>query len=246
MATTARDILTAALTELGVLASGEVATGQEGIDGLVSFNNLLDSWAAERLNIYTITRTTWTIVSGTSTYTVGAGGTVNIARPVFVDNIKFIDTAMTTPYEYTLGLLTDAAYEAIPSKTLTATYPSTAYYQQTLATSGFAQLFLWPVPTSATLTGVIYAPQACPELATLDTNILLLTGYRRMLVKNLALELAPQYERQADPALVAQAMEAKATVKRANFRLADLTIDQGALPQGTYHRWGYGFSIFQG
>jgi hypothetical protein len=79
---------------------------------------------------------------------------------------------------------------------------------------------------------VLYAPAAVSEFAGLSTAISLPPGYRRMLVKNLAVDLAPSYEKEVSSALYEAAVEAKAVVKRANRRLVDMCFDPGALVQG--------------
>lgn len=241
---TARDLITKALQELGVLAAGEVATAVEADDGLLALNRLLDAWAAERLQIYTVTRTTWTITPNTdpNQYTVGTGGVVNVARPVFVSDghVGFVDTSTSPSTEYPLVMLTEAAFAGIPVKGLTSTYPTRFYYNPTYP---LASLRLFPVPTSATLTGVLYAPQQVAQLAALTTAVSLPPGYERMLLKNLAIELAPSYERFVSPTLAKQAADAKAIVKRANKRLRDLSIDPGAVVQGRYFPYGYGYDI---
>lgn len=215
-----QDIVDSALRKIGVLAAGESPEYQDSADALDALNDLLDQWATERLEIYSITRTTWTIVSGTSTYTVGTGGTVNIARPVYIENLNFQDTASTPTLEYKMNRLTDDAYAALPLKTLQATLPQSWYYNPTFP---LGTLTFWPVPTSATLQGVIYAATAVTEFATLQTTFTLPPAYRRMIRTNLALELATEYGMPSDPGLVQQASESKAAVKRANYRMGDLS-----------------------
>jgi len=220
-----RDIVTAALRELGVLASGEVATADEANSGLEELNRLVDQWAGERLLIYRVTRTTWTI-SATQNYTVGTGGTVNVARPVYLDHVNFIDTSTNPDTEYKLTPLTDDAWAAIAQKALTGTLPTNWHYNPTFP---LGTLSLWPVPTSSTLQGALYAPQQVSEFASLDEVISLPPGYRRMLVKNLARDLAPSYDRPVHPELKEEAIESKATVKRNNHRLSDLSFDAAVL-----------------
>jgi len=221
-----RDIVTAALRELGVLASGEVATADEANSGLEELNRLVDQWAGERLLIYRVTRTTWTLVSATQVYTVGTGGTVNVVRPVYLDHVNFIDTSTSPDTEYKLTPLTDDAWAAIAQKALTGTLPTNWHYNPTFPTG---TLSLWPVPTSSTLQGALYAPQQVSEFASLDEVISLPPGYRRMLVKNLARDLAPSYDRPVHPELKEEAIESKATVKRNNRRLSDLSFDAAVL-----------------
>lgn len=231
---TVRQIGSDALLELGVLQAGEVASDADITDAMNALNRLMDAWAAERLQIYQVTRTTWTITANDGDYTVGSGGNVNIARPVFIDHVNFQDTSTDPDTEYQLSPLTDDAWSKIPQKDLTNTYPTSWYYNPTYPTG---TLELWPVPTSSTLQGVLYAPQATAEFSSLSTSVALPPGYMRMLVKNLALELAPSYEKEVSPMLLRQAIEAKETVKRSNKRLMDLSIDAGALGQGVDRRF---------
>jgi hypothetical protein len=230
------DVIVDALRELGVLAAGEVATSDDAIAGLAAMNRLIDQWAAEELQIYQTTRTTWTIVSGTQDYTLGTGGTINVARPVFIDHINFVDTAPTPDIEYQMSPLTDDAWSRVPIKSITAPLPTSYYYNPTYP---LGTVSLWPVPTSATLLGVLYAPQAVAEFTAYTTAISLPPGYRRMIVKNLAVEMSPSYERPCSRELVMQAMESKAAVKRANKRLADMQLEAAALIQGRNRRFTY-------
>ena len=196
----------------------------------------MDQWAAERLQIYVVTRTTWTISANDGQYTVGTGANVSVARPVFIDHVNFIDTTPTPDQEYQLQPLTEDAWSKIAQKALTSTFPTYWYYSPTFPTG---TLELWPVPTSSTLQGVLYAPQATAQFAALSTEISLPPGYSRMIVKNLAVELASSYGRAVTPELMQQAMDTKAVVKRANYRLSDLSIEAAALIQGNRYRYYY-------
>jgi len=146
MATTALDIVSDALRELGVLSSGEVASADEALSGLAALNRLADSWAAERLMIYTISRTTYALVSGTQLYTVGTGGNFNVARPVFVDHVNVYDTAAASA-EVTLTAFTDDSWAGVEVKPTPGT-PVSYYYNPTYS---MGSLSLWPVPDTATL-----------------------------------------------------------------------------------------------
>lgn len=240
MSYTCTDLIAAALKRIGVLQAGEAASGEDTADAFLRLNDLVDSFAAERLVIYTVARTVWTITSGTSTYTVGTGGTVNTARPVFVDAIKYVETSTSPDLELELDNLTDEAYRNIPQKGLTAVYPTAAYYNPTYA-GGFATLTLWPGPTSTTLQGVLYAPQAISEFALPSTAISLPPGYKLMLRENLAVALWPEWftGEPVPPALQREADRTKKLIKTANVHLVDLSSDPGALIQSS----GYGYSI---
>ena len=225
---TARDLVEASLREIGVLAGGEAAASADASDGLSALNRLIDSWSNERLTLYTTTRTTWTITANTQSYLVGTSQVVNVSRPTHVDEVRFVDTSLDPDTEFPISELTVEAYASWSQKASTATYPTNYYYNPTYAS---ATISLFPIPTSTTLTGVLYAPAVLGTLASLSTSVSFPPGYERFLIKNLAIELLPSYERQPNPMLVEQARESKTNIKRMNerFRLRDLAFPMDAL-----------------
>jgi len=230
---TVNDIVTKALQRLGVLAEGEVPSYDMSNDGLIALNSLMDQWAAERLQIFTVTRTTWTI-SGSIPYTVGTGGTINIARPVYIDHVNFIDTVPNPDIEYSMQPLTDDAFAAVTIKGLASTLPVYWYYNPTYP---LGTLTLYPIPTQSGLQGVIYAPTAVTEFAALTTTVSLPPGYRRMLINNLAIELSSDYEKPVPPGVARAAADSLATVKRANIHPLDLSFEPASLVSTSYPNW---------
>lgn len=226
---TARTIVEAALLELNVNQPGESCDAADALQGLAALNRMVDQNAAESLQIFSLTRTTWTIVSNDGSYTVGSGGNVNVARPVFIDHVNFQDTSTDPDTEYQMQPLNRDAYARITQKVLTRTLPSSWYYNPTYP---LGTLELYPVPTSATLQGVLYAPAAVAQFTNLTTAVSLPPGYEEFLVTNLAVMLASSYGRAIDDTLVMRAMNSKAIVKRANIQLLDMSFEAGALPQG--------------
>jgi hypothetical protein len=234
--TTARDLIEASLRELGVLAEGETASAAGADDALDALNALIDQWAAEKLTIYAVTRTTATLTASQTSFTVGSGGNINIARPVHIERIGFIDTSTTPDTEYPLESLTEDAWANIRLKAQTAEFPQVYYYSPTFPTG---TLYPWPIPTNASLQWAVYHWAALSELSGLTTAFSLPPAYERMIVKQLAVDLAPSYEKEPSGTLVRQAQDAMAVVKRANKRLEDLSFDPATL---TNRRWG-GYSI---
>lgn len=229
---TALDLITAALKRIGVVGGGQTPSAEDAADALLRLNALLDSFATERLFVPSITRTTWTIVSGTAAYTVGLGGTVNVTRPVFVEDVRFQDTSQSPTLEMGLDLLTDQNYANIPQKDSTSTYPTSYYYNPTFSGTGLATLTFWPVPTSSTLEGVLYAPATLAQVAALSTTLTLQPGYQWFLQEQLAVALAPEFGVAAPGELRESAREAKANIKRANLRLVEQATTEGYLLSG--------------
>jgi hypothetical protein len=224
---TYRDLITASLKRIGIVGAGQTPSSEDAADGLLRLNALLDSFATERLFVPSITRTVWTIVSGTGAYTVGAGGTVNVTRPVFVQDVRFQDTSQSPSLEMPLEMLTDQSYANIPQKSTTSPYPTAFYYNPTFTGAGYATITLWPVPTSATIQGVLYAPATLAQVASLDTTMLLQPGYQWFLQEQLAVMLAPEFGVQAPGELRESAREAKANIKRANIRIVEAATMEG-------------------
>ena len=231
-------LITRALQDLQV-TDGTTADPNDVALALDRLNDWIDALALEGLTIPSISRVTWTIGSGTTSYTVGSGSTVNVSKPVSpqaISNLGYADTSLTTPQEILFGrVLTEAEYQGIPQKTYQATYPTSFYYDPTTGTTGTLKPF--PIPTSATLTGVIYTPSLLSEVALGDT-VSLPRGYRRYFRSNLTVELAAAFDKPV-PAVIAKiATDSAIRVKAANVRPTDLQLDAavpGLAASGIYN-----------
>ncbi len=227
---TVLSVIKSAMRRIGALASGETPTADETADALEILNNLVGSWQNERLITYTITRTTWPIVASTGSYTLGLTGDIAIDRPVFVTQIKAIDTSQDPDVEIDLGrLLTEAEYASIPDKDQTGTFPTCCYYNPTFP---LGTVTFWPVPTSSTLLGAISAWAPITSFASLATTITLPPGYNRALVSNLAIELADEWGRPVTANLQRIADQSKAVIKVANYRPIPLACDEAIVGAG--------------
>lgn len=222
---TVSELITASLQDLRVLQVGETVSANDAAYALARLNDWINGLATEGLTVYSQARTTWTISTAAS-YTIGSGGVINCARPtgpMGVTNVGFQDTSVSPTIEYNLGpLLTEDAYAGIAQKALTSVYPQAMYYNPTF-TSGLGLIYLWPIPTSTTLQGVIYTPVPVAEFAAISDTISLPPGYRRFLRTGLAKEIASAFDAPLTPDLQQAAMESKADIKRANVRLLDLS-----------------------
>ena len=226
-------LISGALTQLGVLAAGETLASADAVEGLERLNDWIDSLGTERLTIYKLLRTEKALASGTASYTLGSGGAINIVRPVWLQDAGLIlDNTAAVPEERPITVLTDDTWARLPNKTQSGIAESV--YCNFDYAAGLALVSVYPVPDTATTTLVLYTPVALTEFADLTTDYTFPPGYRRFLRTNLALELAPEYGRALDPALIQQAIESKAQIKRANLRLSGLRLDRALI--------GYGFN----
>ena len=162
------------------------------------------------------------------TFSFAAAGYISVPRPVNADGLSvyLIDTSADPDFEYPLTKLTEDGYAAISEKARTDTQPSCWYYNPTYP---YGTLHVWPVPTGSTLSLAVYIPTQVSQFSTLSDTVSLPNGYEDYIVTNLALRLCPDYNRTPNPLLIKAAAEAKAAVKRANRRDADLSFESASL-----------------
>lgn len=232
------ELITDALRRINVIQEGQSPTAAALADAFRRFNDFVDSVCGnDELLVYKISRATWNLTSSKGTlanpYTVGNGGDININRPAYLPDgaIRYQNLAVTPTLEYPLTSLTNDAWRLVPQKDLTNTLPTSYYYTPSFE-SGYAQLYLWMVPTQANLQGVIYYPAQVTRFATLNDTIALPPGYNRFLRDNLAVELSSEFRENIpiDPMLVQNALQSKALLKRKNEKMSDMQIDAGLLP----------------
>lgn len=209
--TTADDLIKSALRRLGVLASGETYTAQEGLDCLAVLNAMLDRWRTWRLTIYAQSRNVYTLTANTAAYTIGPGGTFSQPRPLWFDFINVIPVGSSL--EYPLHIYLPGEWERETDKTQTSTYPDSVHVGTGYS---FTTLTFYPVPTTACRV-VIYAPEpGLTVVGSLGTAISAPPGYWEALRYNLAVRLAPEFGKAVDGLLMKEAAESLADIKRVN------------------------------
>lgn len=139
----ASEVIAQAMTELGVLASGETPTGEETELGLRSLNFMLKSWQARGI-------TSWRDQTGTATITAN-NPTVTLS-PYAID-VTEVRVVQAPGFERPLQRWEPAQYLQVPNKA-TPGYP-TAY--TVTKTKDSIALEFWPVPQANTAFNYSYA-----------------------------------------------------------------------------------------
>src|SRR5262245_52428260 len=227
MTRTGLQVITDSLKLIGVVAGHEVPTSAEQQDSLARLNELIDSWGVHAQTMYVPRRVTVPLSVGVQTYSLGVGGVINHPAPLTLDAASYLTTA-SVPTEIYLDVASDQTYVGQPVKTLTGTSPQAVSYTRG---APLGEIWVWPVPSVAS-TLVLYWREPVHAFPDLTTSVDLLAGYARALRCNLALELAPEFGRQADPLVVSMARESLADVKRANLPYMEVSIDEGLLGEG--------------
>lgn len=215
-------LITAALKTLQVTADEEAPSASEAADSLLRLNDWIDALALEDFTIYFLLRTVVALTASTASYTIGAGGTINIPRPTEISAAGLIlNTGTTPPQELPIRVFTDQEYESIVQKTYSSTYPDGIYYDHGW-TVGLATVKPFPIPNQSLSQLVLYTPQALLEM-TLAGDVTFPPGYRRLLRYGLARELAPEFGGW-DEEKEGLYQNAKQRVQEKNLRMSDLTV----------------------
>jgi hypothetical protein len=230
---TVLDIISSALRLIGVLASGETPSAAEQADCLQVFQDMVDSWQAERLMVFTIPRLVFNLVSGQQVYAYGAQTNppsfpppdFNSPRPAMIERMGIINlNNVEQPLELPLQYLTVAQWQEIPVKNIQSALPQYCWDDNQFP---WRNLSFWPIP-NVPLQVAIYPWMALTSPASLTTTIANPPGYAKALRYNLAVDLAMEFpgtSLQLIQGVAAIATEAKSIVKTINTPIIDLRVD---------------------
>lgn len=206
---TAQTTINRALRLIGAISSGESPTSDESNDGLIALNAMLESWQLDRLTVFAFQDKTFTLVAADGSITLGAAGNIT-TRPDRIESVYI--TASSTDYPVTL--VTAGEWSSIASKTVQSDIPEYGYYEPSYP---LGILNLWPVPSAAnTLHVVMWTPFTA--FASLSTAVSLPPGYERALAYNLAIDIAPEYEKKVSDEVAKGANDSLAAIRRGNNR----------------------------
>lgn len=106
----------AALQMVGLINPGQswASPSTSGVRraAIDELNTLLNRWSVDSLNVSgQVRQTPFPLVAGTSQYTVGTGGAINIDRPAVINTVKYlIENTVDNPIEYPMYQLSDDEY----------------------------------------------------------------------------------------------------------------------------------------
>lgn len=208
--TTVLDLVTDALVAVKALAAGETASPSMSTTALNRFNDVQEALSIQNLAVFKTLQTTFPLVNGTASYTIGPSGAVVAQRP------PFLQTAFATfqGIDYPVDPHTEEEYARIGLKSQPG-IPEWMIYDP-----GYPNgtIVLWPVPNQS-MSLTLYQNTAFTEAATLFDNFAMPPGYRRMIRLLLSWELASDYPGLTGPELEkleADCKGAVALVKRNN------------------------------
>ena len=217
---TASQLIEEALAQLGIKAAGEEVQGDDLAHGLTTLNTMIDSWNLPGPIAYATNDATATLTTGSTSLTIGPAQQINVTRPVRIDAGSY---ARVDGVDWPMEQVGEAEYNRIWLKTQTAHVPSIFYYEAGASTG---TIKYWPAPGQSC---VVHHPVIAQfsQFADLTTNYVFPQGYKRTLVFNLAIELAPTYEKMPSALVLRTAAAMLRNVKRANLTVPQLETGPG-------------------
>jgi len=217
---------------VGAIAAGETPDDDEAATGLQVLNDMVDSWNAERLMIFTITIGEFNLTPGQQVYTYGTGGNFNAPRPAEINRASIVSLANPIqPLELKIDYLTDRNWqEDYPVKNITTTLPLAVYDDGAFP---FRNLSYWPIPTVAVKTR-LYSWTALTQFPDLCTDITFPPGYPKALRYNLAVDIAAEFPGNPStlPLVSSVAAETKGLLKAINLPIVETTEDPALIGEG--------------
>lgn len=222
--TTALDIIKAAMRKIHVLGRGQSLQNDDAQDALDALNALFDSWSIEGGIVYAETIETFNLTKKAS-YTIGVGGDFDTERPYGI-KAAYVSTSSNT--DHPLIAYDEVQYSNLTDKD-TSGYPQIYYFDNNFP---LATIRLYPVPNDVT-TITITSRKPLTRFASLSDDFTLPEGFERMAIYNLAVELAPEYEKEASMAIKQIAHDSKVSVLGSNKRNANNAMTSDLMYMGS-------------
>ena len=172
----AQQVIDQASTMAGIKAIGDPLDGDSNSYALLCLNAMLDSWQTENLMIPFVSETVATAT--TNPVTIGAGQTINVARPKFIRDTSFI---RSNNIDYPITWITEADYTNIFNKSLSSTIAWYAYYDGQFPVGN---IYFYPNVSGASIH--LQLDAILPQFADYSTDYAIDKGYLLALYASLA------------------------------------------------------------
>lgn len=220
---TGRTIIKRALRLLNVISQGDSVDGDaKETNAFEALNSLLAFWGSEKLLVPYIIQENKTLSIGTNTYTIGSSGDINSTRPIKVVDAWIRDSSNN---DYPLEIISKNYYNEQALKTMQGR-PSMLEYSPEYT---LGKIRLYPTPSAAE-TLYIDSWKPLTAISAVTDTINFPPMYEEALVYNLAINIAPEYDKAIPDVVGLRAREGKDFIKGTNApQVPFAKIDDGLL-----------------
>lgn len=250
MSDTALSIISDAYSVIGVVQDGNAISASQGQQGLTLLNQIVGQWSLMPLTTPVTAREVFPLTAGrggpSDPYSIGPGGDFDTSRPPEIDNVGLLVTTVVQPFEISRSIYTNDAYASIVQKELQSAYFSGLYYNPTFQ-GGLGSINLWPVPSAAGTSLVLYRPMQLASFTSLTATFDFPPGAVPALTYELAKWLAIRFGQPWSEALDRMCGQFLALYQRGNTSMTDLGLDPALTVQaGVYNILSDSLSGFRG
>ena len=210
---TAQDLVNQALTLIGRLGQGRGAGTSESTVAFNALNLMLDSWSTKRTRVFQIGNATYALAAGTESYVIGTGQVWNGPRPTAIESADIVATigGSSKNSYFPLQIISQKEFARLQTLGDQADVPKSLYYDNAYP---YGTVYLYPTPALA-ISIELYVWTPLTQFATISTAVAFPAGY----AYNLAVEIAPLFEKQVPDDVAAIAKASVDTIEGINARL---------------------------
>lgn len=192
-----------ALKEVRVLGTGRAMTSEQSTDVLRRLNSMLSNWSADDLVIPYRTRESLTLTAGVNPHTIGSGGTLNTTQPTDIHSLVIVSDSTNYP-------LTQVSVDHLDRFSSVAGMPRQFSYERGLTTGS---IYFDRAPDQA-YSVFLRTLKALTGFAALTTEDDLPNEYEEAIVTNLAVRIAPMFNKEPSQATVEVARTSLDNIRR--------------------------------
>jgi hypothetical protein len=232
MQITINDLLRRSFRMIGVLRRGFQPSTSDIIDALVVLNAMLEGWATDELNLFTVFIAQYDLTPSKQSYTIGpSSGDFTAARPVRIDRANLIILSNPQqPLRKPLQILNSQGWAAIKLQTVQSVIPIQLFYDPTYP---LGTLYLWPMPTLAYQLELFTFQALAGSFSSGSQTFDMPPGYLDAVAYNLAVRLSSEWQKPLRQDVVALASESLAMIQRLNDQTPLMECDAGVMPFGS-------------
>lgn len=232
--TTAGDILTLALFDAGIVATGQVPNAQDSNNALTRLNYMLAEWEHQRWLVWHLLDLS-IVSTGAQSYSVGPGGDIDIVRaPDRLEAAFFRQLVQSQPnqIDYPLDILQSREdYNLIALKNLRS-FPMTVFYDSSFP---LGRVYPWPIMQPNIYELHLSVKEVLSQIPLLNTVLTFPAEYYNAILYNMAVRLRQAYDLPEQPSAIALAKKSLNVIRGANTQIARLQMPTDLQRPGIYN-----------
>ncbi|MDE3022481.1 MAG: hypothetical protein KGI54_11550 [Pseudomonadota bacterium] len=179
-------VINGALRKLAVLSGGSAPATYEVSNAAEALNAMIKGFQTDGMPVWAIKKYTFTVVSGTPSYTIGNGQTINTPMP-----LKVIQAYrnQTNSVNVPMNIYTEYNYNMLPL-TVSSGVPINLWYQPQ---STYGTVNVWPQPSDSTTTITLVYQRPFEDMNSSTDDFDFPPYWTEALIYGLAARLAPEY-----------------------------------------------------